>query len=394
MRILHTADWHLCDKLGRNDRTHDLRKQVERVAKLCEERTVDVLLVAGDVFSEQASVADMTDAFAHLRTVFGPFFARGGTILAVTGNHDRDNKLNLVRSGMLLASPNTAANPQLTPGRMYLFNRSNLVKLGGVQFMLVPYPYAGRFGLNAKDYPTREEENTKLRALVAESIQGIHTHKNFDATLPTVLVAHLHVYGAETHTLYKMNPADDHCFAFADLAPHWAYGALGHIHKPQCLNGAEHVRYPGTLDRLDFGEPAGQQGVVYCEVNGTERVTPEWIPFEPTPFLDLRIDDLDAELPLLAERYPDPANTIAKFTLTPSATLSRDEAVRQLRRHFPRWMEIRWNEPQAGNAAPKMSPKRSVAESVREYLAAKLEGDGDKQPVLDLADRFLAEEVQ
>ena len=34
MRILHTADWHLGDRLGRQDRTDDLRRAVERVAGL------------------------------------------------------------------------------------------------------------------------------------------------------------------------------------------------------------------------------------------------------------------------------------------------------------------------------------------------------------------------
>ncbi len=399
MRLLHTADWHLCDKLGRNDRTEDLKLRVERVAALCDAHAVDTLVVAGDLFSEQASVGDMTDAFQHLRLTFKTFFERGGTLLAVTGNHDRDSKLNLVRSGMLLASPNTATNPQLTRGRMYLFNNRALVKLAdgdgqSVQFVMVPYPYAGRYGLTAREYPTREAENAQLRHLVAEYIGRVNALPHFDATLPTVLVAHLHVHGAETHSLYKMNQADDHCFAFADLAPHWAYGALGHIHKPQCLYGAEHVRYSGTLDRLDFGEPAGQQGVVLCDVNGAEPVKPQWLPMEPTPFLEIAIANLDTELPELSTKYPNAAATIAKFTLTPSATVSRDHATRELRKIFPRWMEMRWNEPRAEGAAPKMSPKRGVAESVREYLAAKLEGDDDKSAVIALAERFLTEEYQ
>ena len=47
MRIVHTADWHLGDRLGRIDRTNDLRKAVERVAICCTEENADVLLVAG-----------------------------------------------------------------------------------------------------------------------------------------------------------------------------------------------------------------------------------------------------------------------------------------------------------------------------------------------------------
>ena len=81
MRILHTADWHLCDQLGRLNRTDDLKRRVERVAELCDEHGVELLLVAGDLFSEQASVEQMTDALDHVRRTFAGFFARGGTVL-------------------------------------------------------------------------------------------------------------------------------------------------------------------------------------------------------------------------------------------------------------------------------------------------------------------------
>ena len=41
MRLIHTADWHLCKKLGRIDRTQDLRDRVERVAGLCDSHNAD-----------------------------------------------------------------------------------------------------------------------------------------------------------------------------------------------------------------------------------------------------------------------------------------------------------------------------------------------------------------
>ena len=60
MRIIHTADWHLCEWLGKVNRTDDLKARVEVVAALCEDHAADVLLIAGDLFSEQATVEDMT----------------------------------------------------------------------------------------------------------------------------------------------------------------------------------------------------------------------------------------------------------------------------------------------------------------------------------------------
>ena len=48
MRVLHTSDWHLGDRLGLVDRTQDQLRAIDRVLGYCDEYRVDVLLVAGD----------------------------------------------------------------------------------------------------------------------------------------------------------------------------------------------------------------------------------------------------------------------------------------------------------------------------------------------------------
>src|SRR5213596_3076810 len=105
MRILHTADWHLADRLGRIDRTADLRKAVERVAAYCASENVDVLLVPGDLFSELAGPEALRDTIRHLQDVFAPFLRNGGTIVSLTGNHDKENFCQTLRLAMSLAAP-------------------------------------------------------------------------------------------------------------------------------------------------------------------------------------------------------------------------------------------------------------------------------------------------
>src|SRR5262245_49548093 len=105
MRILHTADWHLADRLGRIDRTDDLRKAVERVAGYCAQESVDVLLVAGDLFSELASSEALRDSIRHWQDVFSGFLRDGGTIVTLTGNHDKENFCQTLRLAMSLAAP-------------------------------------------------------------------------------------------------------------------------------------------------------------------------------------------------------------------------------------------------------------------------------------------------
>jgi exonuclease SbcD len=404
MRIIHTADWHLCDRLGRIDRTKDLQARVESVARLCMDREADVLLIAGDLFSEQATVDDMTRALTHLRITFTPFFQRGGTILTITGNHDRDGRINLVRAGMTLASSIASQDSNLTQGRMYLINGRAVATLTGadrqpVQFVLVPYPFPSRYDLSATEYRTKEEENRLLHARVAEWVKELPTnHPTFKTRLPTVLVAHLHIRGSELNDLsrYVLSERDDVLFDFADLNPGWTYIALGHVHKPQMINGQANVRYPGSLDRLDFGETHDDHGILLVEVGQSGLVRePERLPILPTPFHTIPLTDPEAELPALADRYPDHEMAIVKVTVSQlTGSLSRDEIGRQLRRLFPRLYELKWPEmrPSDPSGDGGVDPRVKLSKTVNDYLIKRLKDDPDKEAIMALADEFMREE--
>lgn len=402
MKIIHTADWHLCDRLGpRIDRTADLRARVERVAELCEDHAADVLLIAGDLFSEQASEDQIADGLKHVWTTFKPFFGRGGTILAVTGNHDRDRRINTVRAGMMLAAPVAGQDGNLPAGRMYLLNGRAVASLVGaagqrVQFVMVPYPNRSRYDLPQTGFTSLEHENRQLHAAVGAWVAGVATRPDFDATLPTVLTAHLHVRGAEVHSLYKLTERDDVLFDFADLNPMWAYVALGHIHKPQAVNGQANVCYPGSLDRLDRTETHDDHGVLLVEVGKAGLVRePVRLPIPATPFHKVVIDDPATELAMLGERYLDRETSIFYVTVNPTpAGPSRDEATRDLRRLFPRLHELKWGGPESadddGPPSP-INPRAGFAPTVRDWLTDQLKDDRDRDEVMALAETFLAD---
>lgn len=405
MKIIHTADWHLCDRLGRIDRTADLRQRVERVAELCEEKKADVLVIAGDLFSEQATLDNMTAALTHMRETFRPMFARGGSILAITGNHDRDNKINMIRGGMTLASPVVGQDGTLTGGRMYLSNGRGLVTLPGadgkrVQFVLVPYPFACRYNISAEQYRTKEEEHRLLHTIVMEWVRDVVKKSEFDPKLPTVLVAHLHVRGSELeHTRFVLTDREDVLMDYADLNPGWAYVALGHIHKPQQVSGMPNMRYPGSLDRLDFGETHEEHGVLFLEVDGAKPVNPVPLPIPATPFHTIVLGDPESELATLAEKYSDREQAIVRITVAPHAGgPSRDEISRELRRIFPRIHELCWPaaEPVGEERPAAITPGLDFAPTVRDYLTRKLAdtNDPDAAEVMALADTFLSAEGQ
>jgi exonuclease SbcD len=122
VKIVHTADWHLGHRSGRVDRTGDLRAAVRQIADVCAAERVDVLLVAGDVFSELNRTETLKNWVEFLGQTFGPFLRGGGTILAITGNHDNETFAQMLCQAMALAAPGVAEpGGVLDPGRFYLF---------------------------------------------------------------------------------------------------------------------------------------------------------------------------------------------------------------------------------------------------------------------------------
>ncbi len=353
MKILHTADWHLGKRLGRIDRSDDLRRAVGRVVEVCEREGVEVLLIAGDLFDNIHRADDVRAAVHLLRDAVGPFLRRGGTILAVPGNHDGETFPATLQHALALADPKDYLHgSRLEPGRFYLANVPRLYRIADragqdVQFALMPYPLASRYlddaisanvsgGLAARNHRLRQEFTEQLRRMRADS--------RFDVTLQSVLVTHLFLQGATLPGGYEITAADeaDHIVCPPEyLGAGWAYVALGDIHKPQALGGRPNVRYCGGIERLNFDERDNEVGVVLFQV-GPEGLLgePAWVPLEATPMLDVAIGEPAEDLPLLAARYPDADRALVRCRVAYRPGVDDlDEIRRRLEEVFPRLLQ-------------------------------------------------------
>jgi exonuclease SbcD len=404
MRILHTADWHLEDRLGRIDRTADLRRGVERLAGYCDEHRVDVLLVAGDLFCERSLPADRTcDALRHLQRTFDGFLSRGGTIVAITGNHDNETTCALLWEAMRLASPASAPAGQLLPGgRFYLADRPSFVKFADpaglpVQFVLLPYPTSSRYLTADATHRTQDDLQTALHRAAVDDLRQFREHPQFDANQRTVLAAHVHVQGSRFKNLFKMSEREDVLFRADDLPLDWDYVALGHIHRPQALLDLPHVRYAGSIERLDLAEGDEIKGAVLFELGPAgRRGEPLWLPLDARPVYDVVIRAPELDLPMLRDRHPDAAEALVKLDVVyRSGRDNRQAILDELDRLFPRWYYRTCREE--STLAPSFDVaallgRRSFRETVTDYAKAKLAGDDDLPALLGLLDEFLAAE--
>ncbi|HTU90192.1 MAG TPA: exonuclease subunit SbcD [Gemmataceae bacterium] len=408
MRILHTADWHLADRLGRIDRTDDLRRAVERVADYCRSEKVDVLLVAGDLFSELAGAEALRESIKHLQQTFEPFLRDGGTILTLTGNHDKENFCQTLRHAMNLAAPSAGKFGEIVDrGRLYLATGPTLLSLidrdtdKPVQFILMPYPTPTRYldDEESQRYQSLDEKNRRLMAAYTRKLNAARSDKRFDPSLQTVLAAHVHVRGAELPTLFRISEEEDVVFSDAELPAGFAYIALGHIHRAQFLGGQKHIRYCGSIERLDLGEKDDQKGVVLFDI-GPEglRGEPAVLPLEATPIYEIEIHSPQDEIPGLRESYAGAHNDLVRIVLHYTAGVdNREEHLRELNDIFPRWYDRAIYERNAldritlvgGSAASS----KSFEQIVRDYIQQELTNYAEdfREAVLARADELMKE---
>jgi DNA repair protein SbcD/Mre11 len=405
MKILHTADWHLNDRLGRIDRTDDLRKAVERVANHCCEQAVDLLIVAGDLFSELARADALRETIRHWQDVFADFLGRGGTILTCTGNHDNENFCQTLRHAMALAAPTVERIGETVPsGRLYLAAEPTLLKLhdirGGfdVQFVLMPYPTPTRYlkGELGQKYSDPDEKQKLLITAFDSTIQNLRQHERYTAGVPSVLVAHANVFGAVIgESLFRISPNEDVVVNGQKFAEQFDYVALGHIHKEQFL-GHEHIRYSGSIEKLDLGESRDVKSVSLFELGPKGRVGEiGLLPMPTTPMYELNLLDPAVDLPRLKQEYAGAENDLVNLHIRYTAgEHNLEEILRELGTIFPRWYSRDWVE--TSRAGPTLvigeaDRSKSFGETVRGYLSTELMNhtDAEREELLRLAEELI-----
>jgi exonuclease SbcD len=406
MRIIHTADWHLGDRLGRIDRTEDLRKAVERVAEYCASERADVLLVAGDLFSELAGPESLRETIRHLQDTFSPFMRDGGTVLTLTGNHDKENFCQTLQLAMRLASPGVGLSGEVVPsGRFYLATGPTLLRLenrsgGLVQFVFMPYPTPARYLTDeaARTYQGLDEKNRHLLAAYTKTLRDVRESPAFQRGLPTILGAHIAVQGSQLPGLFRLSENEDVLFAERDLPDDFAYIALGHIHRAQMLAGREHIRYCGSIERMDLGESLDEKGVVVFDV-GPDGVVdaPRVLPLPATPVYEVEVKQPKVDVPALRKLHPDSKKDLVRLSFTYTAGVdNREEYLSELQEMFPRWYDRQVTERNALNGTltrPDSPRPASFEETVRAYLRQELLNHPDefRDAVLARAEPLLRE---
>ena len=152
--------------------------------------------------------------------------------------------------------------------------------LWGLPVQVIAMPWVSRSGLMAS-VDASAVDVRELFARIEDRISCLVEAwmSEADSSLPLILTAHASVEGA-------MFGAERMVMLGSDLVLPTSlvkdrrldYVAMGHIHKPQDVNEGNHppVIYPGSIERIDFGEAHDKKFFVIADLEKGKNTNVEW----------------------------------------------------------------------------------------------------------------------
>ena len=275
MRLFHTSDWHLGQNLHGQDRDFEHACFLTwLLAQLASEQP-DVLLIAGDIFD---TVNPPVKAQERLYDFIVSAHEQQPklTIVMIAGNHDSGSRIEL--PGPLMRRLRTHAL-----GRVLWLDDGQL----DAERLLIPLPDAkGKIAAWCLALPFLRPAEVTGAHLGDDYLRGIgQVHEwlieaaNAKRKKGQALIAisHAHMAGGSVSEDSERSLIIGNAEALpASLfGPDISYVALGHLHKPQRVNGEERIRYCGSPIPLSFSEIGYQHQILDVTLKGETLVSVE-----------------------------------------------------------------------------------------------------------------------
>lgn len=250
LRVLHTADWHLGKALF-SERLEGV--QALFLQWLLEElNSVDVLLVAGDIFDSQLPSFQAQRLYYDFLAKLAKTACRHMVIVA--GNHDSVAFLNASRGLLLGVNVHVVAGADLDQEVLTLCGEN-----GEAELIVCAVPFLREGDLLGGSVQALEGA---LQEGVSQHYQAVYEaalleRRRVGGDVPIVAMGHLFTQfavsdeGEAVRDLYV--GASGHVGVEA-LDIGFDYVALGHLHRAQMVAGRNHVRYSGSPVALSFTE--------------------------------------------------------------------------------------------------------------------------------------------
>ncbi len=276
MKILHTSDWHLGRSLYGRKRYAEFSAFLNWLLRTIEDEKVDALLVAGDVF-------DTSTPSNRAQELYYQFLCRVAAsccrhVVVIAGNHDSPSFLNAPKELLRALNVHVVGSITETLDDEVIVLQSD----DKPEAIVCAVPYLRDKDIRTvKPGDTIDDKNAKLVeglknhyadvCAIAEQKQAEFNNAGHDG-IPIVAMGHLFTAGGKTvdgdgvRELYMGSLAHVGKDVFPSSID---YLALGHLHVPQAVGNAEHIRYSGSPIPMGYGEATQVKKVILIEFNST-----------------------------------------------------------------------------------------------------------------------------
>ncbi|MHA6248780.1 exonuclease SbcCD subunit D C-terminal domain-containing protein [Pontibacter sp. CAU 1760] len=253
MRVLHTSDWHLGQRLVNLERTEEHQYYLNWLLQTIELEQVEVLLMAGDVFDTGTpSNTALKLYYDFLRRVCATCCRH---VIITGGNHDSVSTLNAPRELLECFNIYVVGGASQNP-LDELFELKN--EQGEVELVVcaVPFLRDRDLRLSVAGEHTEQREQRLKAGIVAHYEAFIPHLQQYKAqAIAVVTTGHLFAAGSSASDSEKEIHVGNLGQIGADQFPKaFDYVALGHLHRPQKVNNSHHIRYSGSPIPLSFSE--------------------------------------------------------------------------------------------------------------------------------------------
>lgn len=274
MKFIHLGDLHLGKSLGDFDLHDDQAHLLNFILEVVETRSVDGVLIAGDVYDR----AIPSEAATNLLDDFLNRLSKSGAkTYIISGNHDSDDRLNY---GSRLFESNNIFISSVFNGELKNYTFTD--EFGDVTIHLLPFVKASQV---RHFYPDAKIETYD------DAVRTILGSAKIDTSKRNILIAHQFVAGKSGDIIFGGSEGVGTlnvglverigCDCFDDFD----YVALGHIHSPQAV-GRQEVRYSGSLMKYSVDEANNEKSLPLITIGKKGDIEIEFIPL--TPMRDLR----------------------------------------------------------------------------------------------------------
>lgn len=260
MKILHTADWHIGQFKGPvvdgvNLRLQDTVKCLEYMVEVAQKEKPDIVCISGDIFHQEQigpvrysdEMIIATDTITKLADI-----AKGVIVMRGTPNHDGSGQFRVLDRMFVKTS------------HVHIITAPTVLHTPYTDIACIPgfdkQEFRAKFpGLSA------DEENLAWTKYISDMVFALRA----ECEKTPILMAHYTVPGCnmesgQTSFFTNFEPVIPR---EALMAARYEAVLLGHIHRPQIIEGFDNVFYSGAINAMNFNDEGQERGFWIHEFN-------------------------------------------------------------------------------------------------------------------------------